>query len=89
MIYEELGKYPVSIHIKTRMVNYWSSVITGKQDKLSYVMYQCLYKLYNENSFRSPWLKYIKTLLNNSGMSDIWMAQEIYNSVWLKLAFQS
>ncbi len=42
MIYGELGKYPISTQIKSRMVNYWSRVITGKQDKLSYIMYQCL-----------------------------------------------
>ena len=73
MVYGELGKYPVSVHIKTRMLNYWSRLITGKQIKFCFVVYQCLLKLYNENTFRSPWLSYIKTLLNNSGMSGIWI----------------
>ena len=29
MVYDELGKYPVSIHIKTRMLNYWSRLSNG------------------------------------------------------------
>ena len=51
-------------------------------------MYQYLLKLYNENTFRSPWLSYIKTLLNNSGMSGIWTCQDVSNYLWLKHAFE-
>lgn len=58
IIYGELAKYLISIHIKSRMMNYWSRVITGRQNQLSYVMYQCLYKLYNVNCFKLPWLKF-------------------------------
>ena len=39
MVYGELDKYPVSIHIKTRMLNYWSKLLNGKQDKMSSMMY--------------------------------------------------
>ncbi len=42
MAYGELGAYPLSIHIKCRMLCYWSRMISGKQSKLCYVMYQCL-----------------------------------------------
>ncbi len=56
MVHEELGKYPINIHIKSRMLSYWLRVINGKQDKISYKMYQCLLKLLDENSFESPWL---------------------------------
>ncbi len=88
MVYGELGKYPISTHIKSRMLNYWSRIISGKQDKLCYIMYQCIYRLYNANSFRSPWLNCINNLLNNSGMSGIWLNQEVRNPLWLKLAFE-
>ncbi len=50
-------------------------------------MYQCLLKLHDENSFRSPWLKYVKSLLGYSGMSGIWHEQNGNNPVWVKLAF--
>ena len=88
MVYGELGKYPTSTHVKTRMLNYWLRLITGKQDKICYVMYQCLLRLYNEHTFKPPWLDYIRKLLDHSGMSWIWVCQEINNPLWVKLAYE-
>ncbi len=56
--------------------------------KLCCVMYQCLLKLYNENTLKSPWLSYIRTLLNNSGMSDVQICQDVSNYLWLKSSFE-
>ena len=69
-------------------MNYWGRIITGNHDKLCYVMYQCMLKLYNENKFKSQWLDYIKKMLNNSGMSGIWLYQEGLNLNWFKNAFE-
>ena len=88
VVYGELGKYPVIVHIKSRILNYWGRIITGKNDKLCFVMYQCLLKLYNENKFKSQWIDYIKKTLNNSGMSGIWLHQEALNFNWFKSAFE-
>ena len=35
MIYGELGRYPLYIDIKQRMVSYWIKLITGKQSKFA------------------------------------------------------
>lgn len=43
MVYGELGVYPLDITIKCRMINYWSRLIMGKNTKLSYIMYVCLF----------------------------------------------
>ena len=88
MAYGELGKYPVNVHIKSRILNYWLRLINGKQSKLSFIMYQCLLKMHDENRFRSPWIKYVKSLLDNSGMSGIWHDQNGSNPLWVKLAFE-
>ena len=69
-------------------MNYWGRIITGKHDKLSYVMYQYLLKLYNANKFKSQWLDYVKKTLNNSGMSGIWLHQEGLNFNWFKNSFE-
>ena len=42
MIYGELGIYPLEIEIICGIVGLWFSIISGKQSKLSYVMYQML-----------------------------------------------
>ncbi len=57
MVYGKLDKYSFNIHSKSRMSSYWLRVIIGKQDKISYIMYQCLLKLHNENTFKPPFLK--------------------------------
>ena len=35
MVYGELGRYPLEIDIKVRMISYWCKLIPGKQSKLS------------------------------------------------------
>ncbi len=35
IVYGELAVYPVDIVIKTRMISYWTRLITGKQSKLA------------------------------------------------------
>ncbi len=38
-VYDELGVFPLDIHIKSRIRGYWSRLISGKNTKLCYVMY--------------------------------------------------
>ncbi len=45
MVYGEPYKYPVSVRIKTKMLNYWSGLLTGKQVKLCCVIYQSLFEI--------------------------------------------
>ncbi len=71
------------------MLSYWLRLINGsKQDKISHIMYQCLLKLHDENTLKSPWLKCVKSLLDNAGMSGVWYEQNRSNSAWVKLAFE-
>jgi hypothetical protein len=39
MIYGELGRYPMEIKIKTRMMSYWSKLISGKETKIALLFY--------------------------------------------------
>ena len=36
MVYGELGRFPMTVFIQTRMINFWSKIVCGKEDKLSY-----------------------------------------------------
>ena len=51
MVYEELGRMPLEIKIKTRIVSFWSKIITGKQTKLSNQTYRLMLQLYERNIF--------------------------------------
>ena len=45
MIYGELGRIPLNILIKARMVGFWQRIMCGKREKKSYTMYSILYQL--------------------------------------------
>ena len=75
-IYGELGRYPLSITIKQRMVCYWTRILKSNQHKLIKVMYDILYNLHCKDIHSSGWIKYINTIFQNNGMSYIWATQD-------------
>lgn len=83
MVYGELGRYPLEISIKLRIINYWSKLLTGKPGKLPAILYRlCLRKtiLYGQNI---AWVDYVKSILDNCGMSFVWDTQNVINNNWL------
>ncbi len=88
MVYGELGVLPLDIYIKSRMIGYWSRLISGKNIKLCYVMYQCLLQLDRLGLYTSPWLGCMKNISNDCGMSGMWLSQEVLNSRWVKKAVE-
>ena len=48
MIYGELGRKPLDINIKSRMIGYWIIVVNAKEQKLSKLLYNIL--LHETNS---------------------------------------
>ena len=77
MIYGELGRLPVSITIKLRMTGFWGKMLTGKQEKLSYNLYQMLLS----DWVNVKWISKIKNILDESGLSYIWDMQYVHCAV--------
>ena len=74
----ETGRFPVSIHINTRVVSFWSRIIrTSNKNKLSSIMYNIMYAHYRINTVESKWFKHVKNILDNCGVSFIWLSQSI------------
>ena len=40
-----LGRYPLDIDIKVRTISFWAKLISGKQTKLSAIIYKCMYMI--------------------------------------------
>ena len=76
MLYGELGRYPLEIIIKSRMIGFWYRIVLGKPLKLSYIVYQCLFHSPNVNS---KWLSCIKSTLTKIGRPDIWQSKQHYH----------
>jgi hypothetical protein len=60
MIYGELGRFPIEIDIKIRMVSFWARLLLGNKTKLSYLSYKLLYTLSIEENVHFVWIKYLK-----------------------------
>ena len=77
VVYGELGEYPVEVIINTIMIGYWSSLIISKTTKLSMLMNTSLLFLDSTGMYSSPWINHIRNILNNCGMSGIWLEQQV------------
>ena len=76
-LYAELGRYPIQLTVKCRMISFWNRIITGKQTKITYHLYTALRVTPN---FESKWLNHIKGILNEAGRPDIWHTQSDISS---------
>ena len=74
MLYAELGRHPIEIDIKSRMIKYWVSILNGKKSKFAYQIY--LY-MFNSNS-QFKWPNYIKSVLDKCGLNYMWLQQFRY-----------
>ena len=85
MIYGELGILPMSVFIKSRMVNFWIRTLDGKENKLSCILYKSLYHKYENNNVNSRWIKFIHNILNDCGLNYVWQFQHFmkFDKNWL------
>ena len=87
MIYGELGEYPLRVAVETRMISFWAKILSGRNDKITYLTYRCLLSEFRRDSYRSKWLCKIKSILDNCGFSDLWLDQlrTVPNADWIKM----
>ena len=88
MIYGELGVHPLSIDIKTRMINYWAKLSFNSGGKVCSHIYRLINCIFSSSyhTFHSKWLFCIKRILDDCGFSNIFDAQRNINILWLKLS---
>ena len=80
MVLGELGKFPVSIDAKCRLLTFWYRLCTDIQsgsNKISTLMLRLCQSLYNNTDYKIPWLKSVRSLLDQLGLSYIWF--DTYN----------
>ena len=83
MVYGELGAFPLDVFIKQRIVNYWSRILQAKENKYTNVLYRIMYVKFQNEDFRCPWLKFVKNILDNCGLSNVWYFQGYFDSTWV------
>jgi hypothetical protein len=68
MVYGELGRYPLALQIKKRMISFWYKTLTENRTiKLSQSV--CSILQYDTIIGNNNWLNYIRNILNSCGIS--------------------
>ena len=76
ILYGELGRYPIDVLVKTRMIGFCQRIINGKQDKTAYKLYKILLSMHERDLFHSKWLSTVEDCLNMTGFRNNWQLQE-------------
>ena len=72
MLFAELGRYPLELTVKIRMIGFWTRIISGKETNLSYLLYNTIKDTPN---LQSNWINYVKEIFIDCGKMDIRLSQ--------------
>ena len=90
MVYGETGRQPLSELVKHRMISFWIKICNSKASKLSNIVCKLLLNLHTTNLYHSPWISFIKYILDKSGYSEMWLNQEYYsNCTYVKMLLKT
>lgn len=51
MVYGELGRFPISINIKCKIISYWLRLVQGKESKFVKCVYNGLHEMYRDGVY--------------------------------------
>jgi hypothetical protein len=74
MVYEELGRYPLEIRVKIRMISFWNGLVNNNE-RMSSCIYRLLYSLKSNGIQSFKWLNCIESIFNDVGLSYIFENQ--------------
>ena len=80
MIYTELGRYPLDIVIKTRIIGFWNRLLFDKQTKISLFLYNTLRTM----TSTPKWIANVKNILGSVGRSNLWMNQDNIETLFVR-----
>lgn len=75
MVYGESGRSEMKYTVWKRMITFWFKV-SAASSKFSYTFYKTIQK---SPSLTSPWLNFIKSLFDNSGIPQVFRYENMYN----------
>ena len=74
MVLGELGRFPLEIKVKLRMVSFWTRLVQN-DTKLSSILYQLMLSLQSKTKYTFKWIKHVETIFDEVGMSYIFKNQ--------------
>ena len=87
MVLGEVGKYPVDVHMKTRMLCYWYRLVDySNRNKLSSVIYRSTLRMHDQDVAHSSYIECVQKILSDLGLHGIWLNQSriSFSLEWFK-----
>lgn len=80
MVYGELGRFPLELRVKLRIVSFWIKLLQC-EGKLSNILYRLMFFLQENGVYNFRWIQFIKQIFNDIGMSEVYTNQFSYVSI--------
>ena len=74
MLYGELGRYPIEISVKKRIIGFWYSMALNPNN-LSSALYRFIYLDHTRNENTYKWLSCVQSILDECRLGYIWINQ--------------
>ena len=87
MSHAELGRHPIQINIKSRMIGFWLSIVNGKESKLSKLLYAIMLKEHEKGSYNFKWTRCINDILLAVSRPDLSKTERVNNPNSVKWIF--
>lgn len=88
MVYGELGAFPLTVDIQTRMVSFWTKLCDNGKNDIASSLYALINNLNEEKKIKSKWLCHIKNIIASNGFGNIWDHHNEINDKWFVKAFK-
>lgn len=83
MVLGELGRYPLEIIVKQRIVSFWGRLITGAENKYSSLIHSFCFDAHENNKCVLSWFRGVRNIFDELGLSHVWLSQTFPNRQWL------
>ena len=87
MVYGELGRFPLIIDIKCRMLTFWNKLISS--NKLSSKIARLLYFMNINEPQGFKWITFAKSTFDEIGLSYMYSDLQYVSADWLKNVCQT
>ena len=88
MVYGETGFTPLKVDIQARIVAYWTNLLEFNTGRLSSMIYNIIYILFEEGKCKSKWLENVKDIVSINGYANVWQSQCCLNKKWFQSSFK-
>ena len=88
MVYGEVGRLPLQVTVDKYMVNYWLRLLNKDETTIAHIMYKTVFNLFTRDEYKAQWLCRVKTILDNCGLSYMWVDQHTIDTRRCRIIIQ-